>query len=112
MSRVMPENCHITTIEKYEKRIPIAKENFIRAGEEERITLLEGDAEEILGSLSGPYDFIFMDAAKGQYLHWLPVMLRLLPKGGVWYRTMYCRTAILSSPAMRWSGETGQSMQG
>ena len=47
------------------------------------ITLLEGDAEEILGSLSGPYDFIFMDAAKGQYLHWLPVMLRLLPKGGV-----------------------------
>lgn len=83
MSRVMPENCHITTIEKYEKRIPIAKENFIRAGEEKRITLLEGDAEEILGSLSGPYDFIFMDAAKGQYLHWLPVMLRLLPKGGV-----------------------------
>ena len=83
MSRVMPENCHITTIEKYEKRIPIAKENFIRAGEEERITLLEGDAEEILGSLSVPYDFIFMDAAKGQYLHWLPVMLRLLPKGGV-----------------------------
>ena len=83
MSEYAPKECKITTIEKYEKRIPIAKENFIRAGEEERITLLEGDAEEILGSLSGPYDFIFMDAAKGQYLHWLPVMLRLLPKGGV-----------------------------
>lgn len=72
MSRVMPENCRITTIEKYEKRIPIAKRNFERAGKEPCITLLEGDAEEILGTLSGPYDFIFMDAAKGQYMHWLP----------------------------------------
>ena len=83
MSRVMPEDCHITTIEKYEKRIPIAENNFIRAGKEQCITLLSGDAEEILGALSGPYDFIFMDAAKGQYLHWLPILLRLLPKGGV-----------------------------
>ena len=77
MSRVMPENCRITTIEKYEKRIPIAKCNFERAGKEPCITLLEGDAEEILGTLSGPYDFIFMDAAKGQYMHWLPQILRL-----------------------------------
>lgn len=83
MSRVMPETCHITTIEKYEKRIPIAKDNFKRAGKEECITLLEGDAEEILSTLSGPYDFIFMDAAKGQYMHWLPMLLRLLPQGGV-----------------------------
>lgn len=83
MSRVMPENCRITMIEKYEKRIPIAKDNFKRAGKEQCITLLEGDAEEILKTLSGPYDFIFMDAAKGQYLHWLPMLLALLPKGGV-----------------------------
>ena len=83
MSRAMPEDCHITTIEKYEKRIPIAKENFKRAGKEQRITLLEGDAEEILATLSGPYDFIFMDAAKGQYIHWLPMILKLLPGGGV-----------------------------
>ena len=83
MSRVMPEDCRITTIEKYEKRIPIAKDNLKRAGKEQCITLLEGDAEEILKTLSGPYDFIFMDAAKGQYLHWLPMLLALLPKGGV-----------------------------
>lgn len=83
MGRVMPEDCHITTIEKYEKRIPIARENFRRAGMEGKITLLEGDAEEILGGLSGSYDFIFMDAAKGQYLHWLPMILRLLPAGGM-----------------------------
>ena len=45
MARSMPETAHITTIEKYEKRIPIARENFKRAGMEEKITLLEGDAE-------------------------------------------------------------------
>lgn len=83
MSRVMPTGCHITTIEKYEKRIPIAKENFQRAGMQEAITLLEGDAEEILKDLSGPYDFIFMDAAKGQYIHWLPMILKMLSSGGV-----------------------------
>lgn len=83
MSRVMPEDCHITTIEKYEPRIPIAKENFKKAGEEKRITLLEGDAEEILNGLKGPFDFIFMDAAKGQYIHWLPTILRLLDEGGI-----------------------------
>ena len=79
----MPENCRITTIEKYEKRIPIAKRNFERAGKEPCITLLEGDAEEILGTLSGPYDFIFMDAAKGQYINYLPDILRLMPSGGL-----------------------------
>lgn len=67
MASVMPKECRITTIEKYEKRIPEAKENFRLAGMEEKITLLEGDAGEILAGLSGSFDFIFMDAAKGQY---------------------------------------------
>ena len=83
MAQEMRPDCHITTIEKYEKRIPAAKENFKRAGLEERITLLEGDAGEILAKLSGPFDFIFMDAAKGQYIHWLPDVLRLLAPGGL-----------------------------
>ena len=83
MSEYMPENCHITTIEKYEKRIPEAKENFRLAGMEEKITLLEGDAGEILAGLSGSFDFIFMDAAKGQYINWLPDILRLLRDGGL-----------------------------
>ena len=71
MSEYMPEDGHVTTIEKYEKRIPIARENFRRAGKEEKITLLEGDALKIMQTLEGPYDFIFMDAAKGQYIHYL-----------------------------------------
>ena len=77
------EMCHITTIEKYEKRIPIAKENFRRAGRQDQITLLEGDAADILKGLTGTYDFIFMDAAKGQYIHFLPEVFRLLAPGGI-----------------------------
>ena len=83
MSEYAPDGCRITTIEKYEKRIPIARENFKRAGKEEQITLIEGDAQEILKTLSGEYDFIFMDAAKGQYIHFLPEILRLMAKGGI-----------------------------
>ena len=83
MSEYAPEDCHITTIEKYEKRIPIALKNFKRAGKEQKITLLEGDAMEILKSLEGSFDFIFMDAAKGQYIYYLPEVVRLLTKDGV-----------------------------
>lgn len=83
MDEYGPEGCHITTIEKYEKRIPLAKENFRRADAEERITLLEGDAEDVLRGLEETYDLIFMDAAKGQYIHFLPDILRLLSPGGL-----------------------------
>lgn len=83
MAEYAPEDCHITTIEKYEKRIPLAKENFEKAGKEDKITLLEGDAMQILKELEGSYDFIFMDAAKGQYIHFLPDILRLMPEGGL-----------------------------
>ena len=83
MAEHMPEGGHITTIEKYEKRIPIARENFKRAGMENRITLIEGDASEVMDSLDETFDFIFMDAAKGQYIHFLPKVMRLLAVGGV-----------------------------
>lgn len=83
MSEYAPEECQITTIENYDKRIPIARANFKRAGKEEQITLLEGDAQQVMKELSGGYDFIFMDAAKGQYIHYLPEALRLLNTGGV-----------------------------
>ena len=83
MSEYGPKDCHITTIEKYEKRIPLAKENFKKAGKENAITLLEGDATDILRTLEGSYDFIFMDAAKGQYIHFMPDILRLLKVGGL-----------------------------
>ena len=83
MSEYGPEDCHITTIEKYEKRIPIARQNFEKAGKQDRITLIEGDAAEVLAGLNGSYDLIFMDAAKGQYINFMPDVLRLLADGGL-----------------------------
>ncbi len=82
MAEYAPPDCRITTIENYEKRIPLAKENFRRAGKENQITLMEGDAEEILPALTETFDFIFMDASKGQYIRFLPDIFRLLETGG------------------------------
>lgn len=82
MAEYNPVPCEIVTIENYARRIPIARENFKRAGREGQITLLEGDAGELLPTLKGPFDFIFMDAAKGQYIYFLPELIRLLREGG------------------------------
>ena len=74
----------IVTIENYEKRIPIAKENFKKAGKEEQIMLLEGDAMELMPTLEAEtFDFVFMDAAKAQYIYFLPEVLRLMKPGAV-----------------------------
>lgn len=83
MAQYGEPDAEITTIENYEKRIPIARENFEKSGFADRITLIPGDAAEVLKTLDGPYDFIFMDAAKGQYIHFLPEVLRVLDKNGV-----------------------------
>lgn len=83
MSEYAPAGCQITTIEKYEPRIPIARENFKKAGKEDSIILLEGDATDILQQLDETYDLIFMDAAKGQYIHFMPDILRLLAEDGL-----------------------------
>ena len=73
----------ITTIENYEKRIVEAKKNFRAAGKEDVIRFLAGDAQEILPTLNETYDLIFMDAAKGQYLHFLDDTIRLLADNGM-----------------------------
>ena len=83
MAEYSDDATKITTIEKYEKRIPVAKENFKKYDLKNKITLLEGDATEILKTLSPGYDFIFMDAAKAQYINFLPECLRILNKGGL-----------------------------
>lgn len=86
MSEYMPEGCTITTIENYPKRIEEAKKNIKLTGKEKVIELLEGDAADILPKLSEEnqqYDMIFMDAAKGQYPHFLPYIMAMLPKGGL-----------------------------
>ena len=95
MAEYNPADCQITTIENYEKRIPIARENFKRVGKEHQITLLEGDAAEVLKTLEEPFDFIFMDAAKGQYVHFMPEVRMVF-----WCLIMCYRMVILSSRAM------------
>lgn len=86
MSEYMPKDCHITTIEKMPERIEKARENMAYAGREEQITLLEGDAADILQQLADEgktFDFMFMDAAKGQYINFLPNIMKMLPVGGI-----------------------------
>lgn len=84
MSEYMPEGGHITTIENYDKRIEQAKLNFEEAGVTSKITLLEGDAMEVMKELaSEAYDFVFMDAAKAQYINFLPEVLRLMKPGAI-----------------------------
>ncbi len=83
MAEYAPEGAHITTIEKYEKRFPLAEENFRESGRQEQITFLKGDAADILKGLDGSYDLIFMDAAKGQYIHFLPDIFRLMHEGSL-----------------------------
>lgn len=83
MASVMPKDATITTIEKVEMRLMHTRKNLAEAPEHERITLLEGDATEVLKRLEGPYDFIFLDAAKAQYMHFLPEIMRLLQPGGL-----------------------------
>ena len=83
MCRYMPEGCHITTVENWEPRCCKARVNFERAGVSDRVTLIEGDAAVVLADLKDEFDFIFMDAAKGQYINFLPDVIRLLRKDGV-----------------------------
>ncbi len=74
---------HITTIENYEKRIPIAREISAKPERNTRITFLTGDAGEILPTLLGRYDLIFMTHAKGQYIHWLQMWYVCYAPGGI-----------------------------
>ena len=86
MAQYSAPDARITTIEKYEKRLGPLKENILASGFKDRIRVIEGDASDILKELSdegASFDFIFMDAAKGQYLNFLPYVLKLLPAGGV-----------------------------
>lgn len=91
MAQYSSDDCRITTIEKYEKRIPEAEKNFQKSGFNDRIEFLKGDATDILSDFAAEvkegkreqFDFIFMDAAKGQYINFLPDVMTILKSGGV-----------------------------
>ncbi|MGM9902936.1 O-methyltransferase [Enterococcus sp. 10A9_DIV0425] len=83
MAQTIGEDGHVTTIDRFDVMIKKAKATYERLGLTDRVTLLEGQAAEILPTLVGPYDFIFMDSAKSKYIEFLPECLRLLKKGGI-----------------------------
>ncbi len=84
MGGCLDEKSKIITIENYEKRIPIARENIRRAGMEDKIHLIFGDALEEMKKMGNEsVDFLFMDAAKAQYPFYLDEALRLLKPGAV-----------------------------
>lgn len=83
MNEYQPKGGTVVTIERNEKRILKAKENIQIMKKEGQIKLLEGDAVEILKELKGTFDFVFVDAAKGQYIHFLDDVLRLLAPEGI-----------------------------
>ena len=83
MSEYMPKDCKITTIENYDKRIPIATEYINRSVRKADINLIFGDALEEVPKLEKGFDFVFMDAAKAQYINFLPPVLEGMNKGGI-----------------------------
>lgn len=83
MADLIGEDGHVTTIDRFDVMIKQARDNYKKLGLENRVTLLEGQAADILPTLAGPYDFIFMDSAKSKYIEFLPECLRLLKYKGV-----------------------------
>ncbi len=86
MATYASQKVHIDTIENYEKRLVCARQNIKEAHMEDVINLIEGDAQTVIEELSSGedhYDMIFVDAAKAQYLSYLPVCKKLLVSGGI-----------------------------
>lgn len=83
IAHFMPEEGHVTTIDRFEYMIEKAKETFTKFGLNHKVTLMEGDARELLPQMDERFDFIFIDAAKAQYMQFLPHCLRMLNVGGV-----------------------------
>ena len=83
MAAGAPESCRIVTMEDYEKHAVLAKENITRYGYADRISLVFGDALDELDKLEGFFDLVFLDAAKAQYIHFLPKLKKHMKKGSV-----------------------------
>ncbi len=83
MAQAAGEDCQITTIERDEEMYEKAVANITAMGLDRNITVLKGDAMELLATIQGEYDMIFLDAAKGHYDHFLPDCMRVLKKGGI-----------------------------
>ena len=106
MAQVMPEGTNIITIEKYEPRIPVARRHFEEAGLSDRITLLEGDAGEILKELDAPLILSLWTRPRDSIFTGCRIFSGCYPQEAYCFPTMCCRTETLLNPALRWSAAT------
>lgn len=84
MSQYIAKEAHITSIELDKDRVREAEANILKAGKKEQIKIIQGDAAEVLKTLTDSmYDFAFVDAAKGQYINYLPDVKRIIKTDGV-----------------------------
>ena len=83
MAAAADESCRIITLENYRKHADMAAENIEKSGMADRITMIFNDADETLDELEGCFDLVFMDAAKAQYIHFLPKVKRLMKPGSI-----------------------------
>lgn len=83
MAETTPDDTKITTIERNEDMLILARENISNSIFKDKVKILQGEAEAILPHLSDKYDFIFLDAAKGQYLEFFNYCIALLKPGGL-----------------------------
>jgi predicted O-methyltransferase YrrM len=83
MARAAGPTVEVVTIEIDEERAREARENFQHYNLENRINLKLGDALEIIPYLHRKFDFVFIDAAKGQYLNYLELLMEIVPAGGL-----------------------------
>lgn len=83
MLQYTPKNAHVTTIELSTDRVKDARENIRSLNRQDEITVLQGDAAEVLKTMDGSFDFVFVDAAKAQYIVYLPEVMRLVRRGGL-----------------------------
>lgn len=83
MASSTSEDCKITTIERRQDMVKLAERNINNTEYRDRINLIYGEADEVLSRLDENYDFIFLDAAKGQYLEFFNKCIKLLNHGGV-----------------------------
>ena len=77
------EDCQITTIERRADMVELAQENIVQTAFKDKIRIIEGDAIDILPNLNSEYDFIFLDAAKGQYMEFFNYCIKFLKPGGM-----------------------------
>ena len=83
MADGLAENGKIDTIEIDDSTALKAAENIKKAGLKQKINLIAGDAVDVLLNIQQKYDFVFIDAAKGQYCRYYELCSRMVLPGGI-----------------------------